>query len=67
MVAGTRLPVFLLLHHMRSGWDDAEMIRQYPQLRLEDVHAVREYALSCPDDVTADEATYDASLQAYAG
>lgn len=67
MVAGTRLPVFMLLHHMRSGWDEAEVIRHYPQLSLEDVRAVQAYAVSCPKEVAADDATYDASLLAYGG
>jgi uncharacterized protein (DUF433 family) len=67
MVAGTRLPVFLLLYHMRSGWDEAEVIRHYPQLCPEDVAAVQAYALECPQEVAADVATYDASLQPYCG
>jgi len=67
MVAGTRLPVFLLLHHMRSGWDEAEVIRHYPQLCLDDVRAIQACAQSCPREVAADDATYDASLLAYGG
>jgi uncharacterized protein (DUF433 family) len=68
MVAGTRLPVFLLLHQMRSaGWDEAEVIQNYPQLSPEDLHAVLEYGRSCPREVAADDATYDASLLAYGG
>lgn len=64
VVAGTRIPVFMLLAHMRSGWTEEDMVAQFPSLTLDDARAVVHYGQTCSAEVAADDAAYDWSLVA---
>lgn len=59
VVAGTRIPVFMLLARMRSGWTDERVMQEYPSLDAEDVRAVAHYGHVCSAQIAADDAAYD--------
>ncbi|HEX8430203.1 MAG TPA: DUF433 domain-containing protein [Longimicrobium sp.] len=59
VVAGTRIPVFMLLSQMRSGWSDERVMQEYPSLDAQDVRAVAHYGEAFPAEVAADDAAYD--------
>jgi uncharacterized protein (DUF433 family) len=44
VVKGTRLSVEFLLDLLARGWSEAEILENYPQLRMEDLRAVFSYA-----------------------
>ena len=44
IVVGTRLSVDFLLGLFAQGWSKADVLRSYPQLREEDLHAVFAYS-----------------------
>lgn len=44
VVKGTRITVALVLRELGRGATPTEIIDQYPQLKLEDVHAAAAYA-----------------------
>ena len=44
VVKGTRITVALVLHELGRGATPAEIIDQYPQLKLEDIRAAATYA-----------------------
>lgn len=43
-IAGTRIPVYLILQMMGAGESEAEILMAYPQLHHEDIKACLEYA-----------------------
>lgn len=43
-VAGTRIPVYLVLQMMGAGETEAAILAAYPQLKHEDVQACLQYA-----------------------
>jgi len=43
-VAGTRIPVYLLLQKMAAGETTEAILTAYPQLQATDLHACLEYA-----------------------
>jgi uncharacterized protein (DUF433 family) len=43
-VAGTRVPVDLILRYLGEGWTAEDFKREYPQLEPEDVRAAAAYA-----------------------
>jgi uncharacterized protein (DUF433 family) len=41
VIAGTRIPVYLILNLLRSGYDEERIIEAYPVLTRDDIRAVR--------------------------
>jgi len=44
VIRGTRIPVYLIVELMASGMDIGEVLREYPELKEEDVKAALLYA-----------------------
>jgi len=44
VIAGTRIPVYLILNLLASGYDSQRIIEAYPGLTEEDIRAALEYA-----------------------
>jgi uncharacterized protein (DUF433 family) len=57
-VRGTRVPVRVIVGSLAEGHEPATILRQYPQLRLDDVHAALAYAA----EVLQDGAAGDSAL-----
>jgi len=49
-VAGTRIPVWVVLSHLAAGGDIETVLRNFPQLSREDVLACLEYASYLPTE-----------------
>jgi uncharacterized protein (DUF433 family) len=49
-IAGTRIGVDFLLYLLASGWTDAQILEQYPQLKAEDLQAVFAFVRDCLKD-----------------
>ncbi|MCY3992735.1 MAG: DUF433 domain-containing protein [Caldilineaceae bacterium] len=50
-IAGTRIPVWLLVQARRLGSDEAELRKAYPQLRAEDLTNAWAYYRSNRDEI----------------
>lgn len=44
VVKGTRLAVEFIIDLLAQGWSDEEILRNYPQISPEDIHACLAYA-----------------------
>jgi uncharacterized protein (DUF433 family) len=44
VIAGTRIPVYLILNLLASGYDEDRIIEAYPSLTPEDIRAALSYA-----------------------
>jgi uncharacterized protein (DUF433 family) len=44
VIQGTRLAVDFIIGLLAQGWSEAEIIRNYPGLQLDDIHACLYYA-----------------------
>ena len=44
VITGTRVPVYLILNLLASGYDDARIVEAYPGLTVEDIRAALLYA-----------------------
>ncbi len=44
VVRGTRLSVELIVDLLGQGWSQADILRSYPSLTAEDIHACLKYA-----------------------
>lgn len=44
VIKGTRIPVSLILNLLASGADNAEILKDYPDLADQDIHAAIAYA-----------------------
>ena len=44
VIAGTRIPVYLILNLLASGYDSRRIMEAYPGLPEEDIRAALEYA-----------------------
>lgn len=64
VVAGTRIPVFMLAARLQSGWTEENIREEYPRLTSEDVQAVVRYVEYFPARVVADRRAYERSLPA---
>lgn len=62
VVAGTRVPVFMVHARLQSGWSVDEVREAYPRLTPADVDAVTAYAKRFPARVMADRRAYERSL-----
>jgi uncharacterized protein (DUF433 family) len=47
VIKGTRIPVYLLVEFVANGMTEQEILKEYPQLRKEDVKAALLYASKC--------------------
>jgi uncharacterized protein (DUF433 family) len=50
-IAGTRIPVWLLISYQRQGAKDADILEQYPQLSAADLVTAWLYAEAFPDEI----------------
>jgi len=50
-IAGTRIGVELLLDLLASGWTEAKILENYPQLKPEDLQAVFAFVRDCMKDM----------------
>lgn len=48
-IKGTRIPVALILGYLAGGRNTQEVLRQFPDLRAEDVEATLDYARDLAD------------------
>ncbi len=48
VIAGTRVPVYLILNLLASGYNIPRIIEAYPGLTKEDIRAALEYAERAP-------------------
>jgi len=46
VIKGTRMPVYLILKLLSSGYSTQKIIKSYPSLKKEDIKAAIEYASS---------------------
>jgi uncharacterized protein (DUF433 family) len=44
VIAGTRIPVYLILNLLASGYDQARIVEAYPGLTPDDIQAALQYA-----------------------
>jgi uncharacterized protein (DUF433 family) len=44
VIAGTRIPVYLILNLLAAGYDEDRIIEAYPSLTPEDIRAALSYA-----------------------
>jgi uncharacterized protein (DUF433 family) len=44
VIAGTRIPIYLILNLLASGYDEEHIIKAYPTLTGEDIRAALWYA-----------------------
>ncbi|MBN1136283.1 MAG: DUF433 domain-containing protein [Anaerolineae bacterium] len=44
VIRGTRLAVEFVIDLLAQGWDEADLLRNYPGLTQEDIHACLRYA-----------------------
>ena len=58
VVRGTRLSVELIVDLLAQGWSEADVLRSYPRLTADDVHACLKYASA----VMRSEKVYPLSL-----
>lgn len=47
VIKGTRIPVYLIVEFVANGMTENEILREYPQLRKEDIKAALLYASQC--------------------
>jgi len=49
-VSGTRIPVHQIIHMLAGGDTIEDIIKDYPTLSVEDIHACLEYAASLAEE-----------------
>jgi uncharacterized protein (DUF433 family) len=47
VIKGTRIPVYLLVEFVANGMTEKEILKEYPQLKKEDIKAALLYASKC--------------------
>jgi len=47
VIKGTRVPVSLVIELLASGMSEKEILKEYPQLKKEDIKAALLYASKC--------------------
>ena len=47
VIKGTRIPVYLIVEFVANGMTEKEIIKEYPQLKQEDIKAALLYASKC--------------------
>jgi uncharacterized protein (DUF433 family) len=51
IIAGTRLTVEFIVERLADGWTEEELLRNYPGLTLEQIHACLAYAAEMLSEV----------------
>lgn len=62
VIAGTRIPVFMVHMRLQAGWSADEIRESYPRLTAEDVAAVIRYARTHPAHLAEDLEGYERAL-----
>jgi uncharacterized protein (DUF433 family) len=62
VIAGTRIPVFMVHARLEAGWAPAEIYSAYPRLTDADLAAVLRYARTFPDRLAEDRSAYERAL-----
>jgi uncharacterized protein (DUF433 family) len=47
VIKGTRIPVYIIVEFVANGMTEKEILKEYPQLKKEDVKAALLYASKC--------------------
>ena len=47
VIKGTRIPVYLIVEFVANGMTEKEILKEYPQLKKEDIKAALLYASKC--------------------
>ena len=47
VIKGTRIPVYIIVEFVANGMTEKEILKEYPQLRKEDIKAALLYASKC--------------------
>lgn len=47
VIKGTRVPVYLIIELLGNGLSEAEVLKEYPQLKKDDIKAALLYASKC--------------------
>jgi uncharacterized protein (DUF433 family) len=50
VIAGTRIPVATILNDLATGSTEAQILQDYPRLRLEDIRAALAFAAASVQD-----------------
>ena len=50
-IAGTRIPVWILVNYRRLGGSEADLLRDYPSLTSADLESAWEYAAAHTDEI----------------
>ena len=62
VIAGTRIPVFMVHTRLQAGWSADEIYEAYPRLTAADVAAVIRYARTHPTHLAEDLRGYERAL-----
>jgi len=62
VIAGTRIPVFMVQARLDAGWSPVEIRAAYPRLTDADLQAVTQYARACPARLAEDRNAYEREL-----
>jgi uncharacterized protein (DUF433 family) len=49
VIKGTRVPVHLIIELLANGFSEKEILKEYPQLKKEDIKAALLYSSQCLD------------------
>jgi len=47
VIKGTRIPIYVIVEFVANGMTEKEILKEYPQLRKEDIKAALLYASKC--------------------
>jgi uncharacterized protein (DUF433 family) len=47
VIKGTRIPVYIIVEFVANGMTEKEILKEYPQLKKEDIKAALLYASKC--------------------
>ena len=50
VIKGTRVPVYLIIELLANGLSEKEILKEYPQLKQEDIKAALLYASKCVEN-----------------
>ena len=50
VIKGTRVPVYLIVELLANGLSEKEILKEYPQLKQEDIKAALLYASKCVEN-----------------
>jgi uncharacterized protein (DUF433 family) len=50
VIKGTRVPVYLIIEFLGNGMSEREILKEYPQLKAQDIKAALLYASKCVEN-----------------